>query len=185
MIIAEAIPGGSAKHDHHGVARGDKILIFSGLGLGHHLLRLICWTAPMSPPTNDPDSISAPSQPETASRDFCVHKLWAGLLVFIVTLLVYYPAVRGGFIWDDDAHVTRPDLRSLHGLWRIWFDIHATQQYYPLLHSAFWVEHRLWGDAVAGYHLVNVLLHVASALLVVAIVRRLSLPGDWLAGFLF
>jgi tetratricopeptide (TPR) repeat protein len=139
----------------------------------------------MSPPTNDPDSISAPSQPETASRDFCVHKLWAGLLVFIVTLLVYYPAVRGGFIWDDDAHVTRPDLRSLHGLWRIWFDIHATQQYYPLLHSAFWVEHRLWGDAVVYYHLTNILLHAASACLLVLVLRRLSVPGAWLAAFVF
>ena len=82
-------------------------------------------------------------------------------------------------------HVTRADLRSLHGLWRIWFDLGATQQYYPLLHSAFWLEHRLWGDSVFGYHLTNVVLHAASAFLVVMIVRRLSLPGAWLAGFVF
>ena len=82
-------------------------------------------------------------------------------------------------------HVTRADLRSLHGLWRIWFDLGATQQYYPLLHSAFWLEHRIWGDAVLGYHLTNVVLHAASACLVVMIVRRLSLPGAWLAGFIF
>jgi tetratricopeptide (TPR) repeat protein len=47
------------------------------------------------------------------------------------------------------------------------------------------VEHRLWGDAVLGYHLVNVALHAASAGLVVTIVRRLALPGAWLAGFVF
>src|SRR5665213_3897548 len=64
---------------------------------------------------------------------------------------------RGGFIWDDDAHVTPAMLRSLHGLWRIWFQPGATQQYYPLLHSAFWVEHRLWGGAPLGYHLRNIL----------------------------
>src|SRR5580692_1615318 len=103
--------------------------------------------------SNVPDSISARSQMEKTSPGVRAHDLWAGLLVFIVTLLAYLPAVRGSFIWDDDAHVTRPNLRSLHGLWRIWFDIHATQQYYPLLHSAFWVEHRLWGDAVLYYHL--------------------------------
>jgi tetratricopeptide (TPR) repeat protein len=88
-------------------------------------------------------------------------------------------------LWDDSSHVTEPGLQSLHGLWRIWSELGATQQYYPLLHSAFWLEHRLWGDAVLGYHLVNLLLHAVSACLVVWIVRRLSLPGAWLAGFVF
>jgi tetratricopeptide (TPR) repeat protein len=101
------------------------------------------------------------------------------------TLVAYLPALRGGLLWDDNMHVTRADLQSLHGLWRIWFDLGATQQYYPLLHSAFWLEHRIWGDAVLGYHLTNVALHAASACLVVMIVRRLSLPGAWLAGFVF
>jgi hypothetical protein len=59
-------------------------------------------------------------------------------------VLAYLPAVRGGFVWDDDAHVTKAELRSLHGLDRIWFEAGATQQYYPLLHSAFWMEHRVW-----------------------------------------
>src|SRR5215468_2126527 len=74
----------------------------------------------------------------------------AGLyaLIFCVTLLAYLPSLRGGLLWDDNMHVTRADLQSMHGLWRIWFDLGATQQYYPLLHSAFWLEHRLWGDAV-------------------------------------
>lgn len=60
----------------------------------------------------------------------------------------------------------------------------ATQQYYPLLHSAFWLEHRLWGDATVGYHLVNVLWHATSACLLVAILRRLAIPGA-LAGLIF
>ena len=102
-----------------------------------------------------------------------------------VTLIAYLPALNGKLIWDDDAHVTKPALQSLEGLWRIWFQLGATQQYYPLLHSAFWIEHRLWGDAVTGYHLVNVLCHAIAACLVVLIARRLSLRGAWLAGFLF
>jgi len=88
-------------------------------------------------------------------------------------------------LWDDSGHVTSAALQSFHGLWRIWFELGATQQYYPLLHTAFWVEHRLWGDSVLGYHLTNILLHALSSFLVVAIVRRLSLPGAWLAGFIF
>jgi tetratricopeptide (TPR) repeat protein len=106
-------------------------------------------------------------------------------VIFAVTLLAYLPAVRGGFLWDDDFHLTQPDLQSVEGLKRIWFEAGATQQFYPLLHSAFWVEHRLWGDSVVGYHLANILLHAAAACLVVAVVRRLALPGAWLAGLIF
>lgn len=107
-----------------------------------------------------------------------------GVLLLLVTVIAYRPALNGGLLWDDDAHVTKPELQSLHGLWSIWFDLGSTQQYYPMLHSAFWVEHRLWGNAVLGYHLINVLLHVTAACLVVSIAKRLSLPGA-LAGRLY
>jgi tetratricopeptide (TPR) repeat protein len=105
--------------------------------------------------------------------------------IVAATLIAYWPALQGGFVWDDNAHVTSAALRSFRGLWRIWFSLGATQQYYPLLHSAFWMEHRFWGDAVLGYHLVNVAQHGLAACLVVLIVRRLALPGAWLAGLVF
>ena len=101
-------------------------------------------------------------------------------LVFCATIIAYIPALKGGFLWNDSDYVTQPALRSLHGLWRIWFDVGATEQYYPLLHSAFWLEHRLWGDATLGYHLVNVLLHATSACLFGLILRRLwDSSGRW------
>jgi tetratricopeptide (TPR) repeat protein len=109
--------------------------------------------------------------------------LWAA--IFCATLAAYLPALHGGPLWDDDGHLTKPGLQSLHGLWRIWFELGATQQYYPLLHSAFWLEHRMWGGATIGYHLTNIALHALSACLVVLIMRRLSLPGAWLGGFVF
>ena len=76
------------------------------------------------------------------------------------------------------ARVPVPELRSWHGLYRIWFDLrgHAAILF-PLLHSAFWVEHKLWGDATLGYHLVNILLHATAALMVALILRRLAIPG--------
>src|SRR4051812_38555076 len=60
------------------------------------------------------------------------------LLPVLLALLLaaYYPAWHGGPLWDDDAHLTRDALRSGAGLWRIWFEPGATQQYYPILHSA-------------------------------------------------
>ena len=107
------------------------------------------------------------------------------LLIFVATLVAYWPALNGAFIWDDGGHVTRAGLRSLAGLGRIWFEVGATQQYYPLLHSAFWVEYQLWGDAPSGYHLLNVLLHATSACLFGVMLRRLAVPGAWLAALVF
>lgn len=106
-----------------------------------------------------------------------------GLLVIL--LVAYFPALRGGFIWNDDDYVTKPALRSLAGLGRIWAEPGATEQYYPVLHSFFWFEHRLWGDAPFGYHLANVWLHGVAAVLIARIFRQLALPGGWLAALLF
>jgi tetratricopeptide (TPR) repeat protein len=108
-----------------------------------------------------------------------------GAALLVATLAAYYPAWRGGLLWDDDKHVTSSELQSVHGLTRIWFDLGATQQYYPVTHSAFWIEHRLWDDTTLGYHLVNIGLHVFSAFLLLVILRRLRIPGAPLAAVLF
>jgi protein O-mannosyl-transferase len=105
--------------------------------------------------------------------------------ICVVTALAYLPAISGGMLWDDDAHVTKPELRSLAGLYRIWFELGATQQYYPLLHSFFWLEHKLWGDSVVGYHLANLGLHIAAACLVYVVLQRLKVPGALLAAAIF
>jgi tetratricopeptide (TPR) repeat protein len=109
----------------------------------------------------------------------------AAAAISVAAFAAYWPALRGGFVWDDDAHVTRPGLRSLHGLWRIWSEPGATQQYYPVLHSLFWAEHRLWGGAALGYHLANLVLHLAACLLLYLVLRRLAVPGAALAAAVF
>jgi tetratricopeptide (TPR) repeat protein len=124
-----------------------------------------------------------PDVPPATAPDRSQWWWYAGLLA--ITLAAYYPAWHGGMLWDDDAHLTRLDLRSLAGLWRIWFDVGATQQYYPVAHSAFWLMHALWGDHTLGYHLVNIALHATSAWLLGAILRRLSVPGAMLAAIIF
>jgi tetratricopeptide (TPR) repeat protein len=124
--------------------------------------------------------------PDIASRrDFLARKVLPVALIFLATALAYLPALRGGFLWDDNAHVPQDGLRSASGLERIWREPGATQQYYPLLYSAFWVEHRMWGDDVVGYHAVNILLHALAACMVVALLRRLEIPGALLAGLIF
>ena len=110
---------------------------------------------------------------------------FSGVTLVLAIVIIYLPVWQAAYVWDDASHITRPELRSLHGLWRIWFDLSATQQYYPVVHSVFWFEHRLWGDEPLGYHLVNVALLAASALLLVKILRRLEIPGAWLAAAIF
>ncbi|MBV8215018.1 MAG: tetratricopeptide repeat protein [Verrucomicrobia bacterium] len=107
------------------------------------------------------------------------------LLLLIVTTLAYLPALNGTPIWDDDAHITQPELRSWDGLVKIWTQPGSTQQYYPFVHTFFWIEHQLWGDAPPGYHVVNIALHCVSALLLLRILRQLEIPGAWLAAAIF
>ena len=109
-----------------------------------------------------------------------------GLFIIFATLVAYWPAFSAGFIWDDDFFVTQNlALRDLSGLRQIWFNIHATLQYYPIVHTVFWVEYHLWGLQPLGFHAVNVLLHIAAALLLWRILARLELPWAWLAAAIF
>lgn len=108
-----------------------------------------------------------------------------GAILLVALFIAYFPALTGAQVWDDAGHITPAKLRSLEGLYKIWFQFGASQQYYPLLHSAFWVEHRIWGDWVVGYHVITLLFHAIAAYLIVAIMRRLSLPGGWLAAAIF
>ncbi len=104
----------------------------------------------------------------------------------IATFIAYVPAIRAGFIWDDDQHVTENILlRNAGGLRLIWTILGATPQYYPLTHTSFWIEHRLWGNHAPGYHVLNVALHVINALLLWRILALLGLESAWLAAAIF
>ena len=107
------------------------------------------------------------------------------LALIVATAVAYLPAWNGKPIWDDNAHITQPELRSWHGLVEVWTQVGATQQYYPLVHSVFWIEQKLWGDSVLGYHLINIFLHGFAAIVLLRILLRLKVPGAWLAAGLF
>lgn len=106
-------------------------------------------------------------------------------LLLLVTLAIYIPAMKAGFIWDDDSYLlNNRNLLSLEGLWNIWFTT-SSPQYYPLVFTSFWIEQHIWGLAPAGYHAVNVLLHFSNSLLLWAILRKLNIRYGFLAGLLF
>jgi tetratricopeptide (TPR) repeat protein len=121
--------------------------------------------------------------------------LAGGPALVLATFAAYVPALRSGYVWDDDHYVyenslvQRPD--GLIGIWGIRYHAESgrlrinTPQYYPLVYTSFWIEHKLWGLAPAGYHAVNVLLHALSALLVWQIARRLRIPASWFIAAVF
>ena len=89
--------------------------------------------------------------------------------------------MRGQFLWDDFLVVHRnPLVTGELGLGSIWF-----RTDFPLTNVAFWLEWLAWGDHPAGYHVVNVLLHATSAVLLWRVLAQLRIPAAWLAAMIF
>ena len=116
--------------------------------------------------------------------------------VAVLALLVaasFFPAVRGGFVWDDTIITALDSVRDWGGIWKIWFDPRGAfiqgetgeGHYWPVVYSTFWLEHKLWGFSPAGYHVVNILLHFANTALLWRLLSRLAVPGAWFAAALF
>jgi protein O-mannosyl-transferase len=112
-------------------------------------------------------------------------QFFLGLLIGAAAVYVYLPALRGGFVLDDDLLLTHNStITASDGLYRFWFTKEAPD-YWPVSNSTLWLEWRLWGMNPTGYHVTNLLLHVADSLLVWLVLRKLSIPGAWLAALLF
>ena len=111
----------------------------------------------------------------------------AALVVFV--FIIYLPAILwGGFVWDDlSLLLEEPAVRDWDGLARFWFSPGevAEPHYRPVTYTVFWLEHKFWEFNPHGYHLVNVLFHVANTLLVWRILRRISVPGALIIAALY
>ena len=109
-----------------------------------------------------------------------------GILIAVLVVAIYFPAWRGDFLWDDDSNVVKSaPLRSFAGLAQIWFKPGATQQYYPLTHTSFWIDYHLWGLHTPGYHIENILLHALSSVVLWQLLSRLGIKAAWLGAALF
>src|SRR6266513_3504959 len=104
--------------------------------------------------------------------------------IIVAVVVVYLPALRGDFVWDDCLLITgNPLLQNFSGLLEIWSG-GRTADYFPLTNTVFWIEHHLFGVNATGYHAVNILLQIANALLVWRLLKQLNIPGAWLAGLI-
>ena len=107
------------------------------------------------------------------------------LAIILLTSIFYYPALTNDFIWDDDDYILNNfSIQRMEGLKDIWFS-YKTPQYYPVVFTSFWVEYHLWGKHPSGYHLINLIFHIANALLIYAILFKLWKPIALPAALIF
>ncbi|MEN6624860.1 MAG: glycosyltransferase family 39 protein [Candidatus Sumerlaeia bacterium] len=116
-------------------------------------------------------------------------KIAVPVLLVVAAIVIYLPAMGGSFLWDDEISIIKNDLlRQADGLWLFWTTIGTVpleEHYWPITYSALWLEWRLWGEAAVGFHAVNVILHAIVGIQIWRLMRRLGLPGAWLAAALF
>ena len=137
----------------------------------------------MSPPSNRSTS-AEPSDSQLRSKRRVA--LLAGILLLgCVAFVVYQPCFKGGMILDDDLYITANGLiPAPNGLQAIWTSTEQAE-YYPISYTTLWIEWRLWGLRPASYRIVNVLLHLTATVLLWATLRKLAIPGAYLASLLF
>jgi len=104
-----------------------------------------------------------------ATVNFATH-LQGKLLFFILLVagLIYVTAFSGDFHFDDRPTIlANPHLES----GEIFVD-HLDHMVRPVLYATFFLDRRLFDMSPAGYHLLNLLLHLGSGALVYRILMR-------------
>lgn len=103
--------------------------------------------------------------------------LGIGLVLGMVTVALYLPCLKHGFVaYDDQQYVTEnPQVQaglSLKGLgWA--FGYHAGN-WHPLTWISHMLDCQVFGARAGGHHFTNVLLHTANTLLLFLVLRRLT-----------
>lgn len=122
--------------------------------------------------------------------------MW-GVTLILLVLCVFSPAIWCGYIWDDTRYPLNAAVQNgSDGLFDIWFNpsrpatahspaVYTTPQYYPMTYTSFWVGYELWGHDPRGSHAFNIVIQAFAALLLWEVLRRLKVPGAWLAAALF
>jgi tetratricopeptide (TPR) repeat protein len=129
-------------------------------------------------------TFSATSEQRRSRTHLCQRNWVWGFLLIALVFVAYARVFNTGFIWDDESHLTQnPCIVGPLGLKEVWTTTRAV--YYPLVLTAFWALHRIVGLTPWPYHLLNVLLHAGSAVLLWQVLRQLNVRGAWLGAALW
>src|SRR5205823_3349586 len=103
------------------------------------------------------------------------HALHLGVIL-LVTALAYAGSLRGQWISDDITSIAEnPMLRSLAPAnLRLLTTTFDGPNYMPLKLLSLALDYRLFGGDPTGYHVVNLVLHIANALLVYLLLLHLG-----------
>jgi protein O-mannosyl-transferase len=124
------------------------------------------------------------SKPGDLQRAFWRENWFLGFLLTALVVVAYARVFNAGFIWDDESHLTQnPCIVGPLGLKEVWTTARAV--YYPLVLTTFWALHKVVGLAPWPYHLLNVLLHAGSAIVLWRVLRQLKVRGAWLGAALW
>ena len=118
------------------------------------------------------------AQSQIANRKSQIFRWLLAVLLVLVTLAVYWPATRGGFIaYDDNLLVTEnPQVQkglTLEGLELAWFNP-VNCLWHPLTVMSHMLDCQLFGLNPWGHHLTSVLLHGLNAGLVFALLQQMT-----------
>jgi tetratricopeptide (TPR) repeat protein len=114
-----------------------------------------------------------------------VKKPLGALLIAVVTGWIYFPCLQGTWLWDDGLEISEnPVLKAGSGWWTPWLRPEG-MDYFPLKSTLQWIEWHAWGAHPLGYHLVNLGLHILSALLVWRLLRLLGVRAAFVGGLIF
>jgi Flp pilus assembly protein TadD len=104
--------------------------------------------------------------------------LFVGLLLIVATLVPYSQVVNHQFInYDDRDYVTQNQHvqkgLTLESLVWAFTNTHAAN-WHPLTWLSHMLDCELYGLSPAGHHITNVLLHIANAILLFMVLRRMT-----------
>src|ERR1017187_4024580 len=104
------------------------------------------------------------------------------LILLAAALIAFGASLGSGFHFDDYAIFSDPALQSARG----WLAVWAPLQTRPLTYLTFWLNRQLGAGDPLGYHLFNLLFHLAAVLVAWECLRRLlPLRAAFVAGVLF
>ena len=107
----------------------------------------------------------------------------AALIVFLVTGVVFAPALLNGFLdWDDNVNfLSNPHYRGLGPAQLRWMFTSAISGHWiPLTWLTLGADYLVWGMNPFGYHLTSVVVHGVNAVLLFVVAARLlahAVPG--------